>query len=48
MRPLLLLFVAVSLFAADDPKLRIHELGKPGADKLADLPARYATFMSQG
>ena len=48
MRPLLLLFVAVSVFAADDTKLRIHELGKPGADKLADLPARYATFMSQG
>ena len=48
MRLLLLLFVAVSVFAADDTKLRIHELGKPGADKLADLPARYATFMSHG
>ncbi|MFY8229977.1 MAG: alpha/beta hydrolase fold domain-containing protein, partial [Opitutales bacterium] len=48
MRPLLLLFVAVSVFAADDTKLRIHELGKPGADKLADLPARYANFMSHG
>ncbi|MEY3391957.1 MAG: hypothetical protein RLZZ322_805 [Verrucomicrobiota bacterium] len=48
MRPLLLLLVAASAFAADDAKLRIHELGKPGADKLADLPARYATFMSQG
>lgn len=48
MRPLLLLLVAVSAFGADDNRLRIHELGKPGADKLADLPARYATFMSHG
>lgn len=48
MRPLLLLFVAASVVAADDNRLRIHELGKPGADKLADLPARYATFMSHG
>ena len=42
MRPLLFLLVAVSAFAADDSKLRIYELGKLGADKLSDLPARYA------
>lgn len=48
MRPLLFLFLAVSVFAADDPKLRIHELGKPGADKLSDLPARYAEAMDKG
>jgi acetyl esterase/lipase len=46
MRPLFFLFVAVSAFAADDNRLRIHELGKPGADKLGDLPARYAAAMS--
>jgi acetyl esterase/lipase len=48
MRPFLLLIVAVSAFAADVSKLRIHELGKPGADKLADLPARYAEAMDMG
>jgi acetyl esterase/lipase len=51
MRPLLLLLgavTAVTAFAADDMRLRIHELGKPGADKLADLPARYASFMEKG
>ncbi len=42
MRPLLFLLLAVSVFAADDSKLRIYELGKLGADKLSDLPARYA------
>ena len=42
MRPLLFLLVAVSAFAADVSKLRIYELGKPGADKLSDLPKRYA------
>ena len=47
MRPLLLLLVAVSAFAADVSKLRIHELGKPGADKLSDLPARYAEAMGK-
>jgi len=47
MRPLLLLLVAVSAFAADPAaKLRIYELGAPGADKLSDLPARYARAMS--
>ncbi|MFZ9461616.1 MAG: alpha/beta hydrolase fold domain-containing protein [Opitutales bacterium] len=49
MRPLLLLLVAVSAFAADPAaKLRIYELGAPGADKLSDLPARYAEAMSMG
>jgi acetyl esterase/lipase len=48
MRPFLLLIVAVSAFAADVSKLRIYELGKPGADKLADLPARYAEAMDMG
>ncbi len=49
MRPLLLLLVAVSAFAADPAaKLRIYELGVPGADKLSDLPARYAEAMSMG
>lgn len=48
MRPFLLLIVAVSAFAADVSKLRIHELGKPGADKLANLPARYAEAMDMG
>ena len=49
MRPLLLLFVVVTAFAADPAaKLRIHELGKPGAGKLADLPARYAEAMDMG
>lgn len=47
MRPLLLLLVAVSAFAADVSKLRIHELGKPGADKLSDLPARYVEAMGK-
>jgi acetyl esterase/lipase len=47
MRPLLLLLTAVTAFAADPAaKLRIHELGAPGADKLSDLPARYAEAMS--
>jgi acetyl esterase/lipase len=47
MRPLLLLLVAVSAFAADPAaKLRIYELGAPAADKLNDLPARYARAMS--
>jgi dienelactone hydrolase len=47
MRPLLLLLVAVSAFAADPAaKLRIYELGAPAADKLSDLPARYARAMS--
>ena len=47
MRPLLLLFVAVTTFAADPAaQLRIHELGVPGADKLRDLPACYAEAMS--
>ena len=49
MRPLLLLLVAVTAFAADPAaKLRIYELGAPGADKLSDLPARYAEAMSKG
>ncbi|TAF20303.1 MAG: alpha/beta hydrolase [Verrucomicrobia bacterium] len=49
MRPLLLLLVAVTAFAADPAaKLRIYELGAPGADKLSDLPARYADAMSMG
>ena len=48
MRPLLFLLVAVSAFAADVTKLRIYELGKPGADKLSDLPARYAEAMDMG
>ncbi len=49
MRPLLLLLVAVTAFAADPAaKLRIYELGAPGADKLSDLPARYAEAMSMG
>jgi acetyl esterase/lipase len=48
MRPLLFLLVAVSAFAADVSKLRIYELGKPGADKLSDLPARYAEAMDMG
>ena len=47
MRPFLLLLVAVTAFAADPAaKLRIYELGAPGADKLGDLPARYAAAMS--
>ena len=48
MRPLLLLLVAVTAFAADDSKLRIYELGKLGADKLSDLPGRYAEAMDMG
>ena len=48
MRPLLLLLVAVTTFAADDSKLRIYELGKLGADKLSDLPGRYAEAMDMG
>jgi acetyl esterase/lipase len=49
MRPLLLLLVAVTAFAADPAaKLRIYELGAPGSDKLSDLPARYAEAMSMG
>ena len=49
MRPLLLLLVAVTTFAADPAtKLRIYELGSPGADKLGDLPSRYAEAMSAG
>lgn len=48
MRPLLFLLLAVSVFAAADPKLRIYELGKLGADKLSDLPARYAEAMAKG
>ncbi len=49
MRPLLLLLAAVTAFAADPAaKLRIYELGSPGADKLGDLPARYAGAMSMG
>ena len=49
MRPLLLLLAAVSAFAADPAaKLRIYELGAPGADKLSDLPARYAEAMAMG
>jgi len=48
MLPLLFLLLAVSVFAADDPKLRIYELGKLGADKLSDLPARYAEAMAKG
>ena len=49
MRPLLLLLVAaVTAFAADPAaKLRIYELGAPGADKLSDLPARYLEAMSK-
>jgi acetyl esterase/lipase len=47
MRPLLLLLAACSVFAADPAaKLRIYELGVPGADKLGDLPSRYAEAMS--
>jgi acetyl esterase/lipase len=48
MRPLFFLLVAVSAFAADVSKLRIYELGKPGADKLSDLPKRYAEAMDMG
>ncbi|NBV49478.1 MAG: hypothetical protein EBR95_10685, partial [Verrucomicrobia bacterium] len=49
MRPLLLLLATVTAFAADPAaKLRIYELGAPGADKLGDLPARYAGAMSMG
>jgi acetyl esterase/lipase len=50
MRPLLLLLAAVTAFADTNPaaKLRIYELGAPGADKLSDLPARYAEAMSMG
>lgn len=49
MRPFLLLFAVVTAFAADPAaKLRIHELGKPGVGKLADLPAAYAEAMSMG
>jgi acetyl esterase/lipase len=49
MRPLLLLLAAVSAFAADPAaKLRIYELGAPGADKLSDLPVRYAEAMGKG
>ncbi len=47
MRPLLFLLLAVSVFAADDSKLRIYELGKLGADKLSDLPVRYAEAMGK-
>ena len=47
MRPFLFLLLAVSVFAADDSKLRIYELGKLGADKLSDLPARYAEAMGK-
>ena len=47
MRPLLFLLLAVSVFAADDSKLRIYELGKLGADKLSDLPERYAEAMGK-
>ena len=47
MRPILFLLLAVSVFAADDSKLRIYELGKLGADKLSDLPARYAEAMGK-
>jgi acetyl esterase/lipase len=40
MRPLLFLLVAVSAFAADVSKLRIHELAKPGvAVEAAQMPA---------
>ena len=48
MRPLVLLLLAsASVFAADPAaKLRIYELGAPGADKFGDLPARYAAAMS--
>jgi acetyl esterase/lipase len=48
MRPLLFLLVAVSAFAADVSRLRIYELGAPGADKLSDLPSRYAEAMGMG
>ncbi len=49
MRLLLLLLAAVTAFAADPAaKLRIYELGAPGADKLGDLPSRYAEAMSMG
>ena len=48
MRPLLLLLATASVFAADDSKLRIYELGAPGADRLSDLPARYAEAMGKG
>ncbi len=47
MRPLLFLLLAVSVFAADDSRLRIYELGRLGADKLSDLPARYAEAMGK-
>ena len=47
MRPLLFLLLAVSVFAADDSKLRIYELGRLGADKLSDLTARYAEAMGK-
>jgi acetyl esterase/lipase len=47
MRPLLFLLLAVSVFAADDSKLRIYELGKLGAVKLSDLPERYAEAMGK-
>lgn len=40
MRPLILLFVAASTFAADISKLRIHELAKPGMTvEVARVPA---------
>lgn len=49
MRPFLLLFAVVTAFAADPAaRLRIYELGKPGADKLSDLPKRYAEAMDMG
>lgn len=48
MRPFLLLLATASVFAADDSKLRIYELGAPGADRLSDLPARYAEAMDKG
>lgn len=48
MRPFLLLLATASVFAADDSKLRIYELGAPGADRLSDLPARYAEAMGKG
>jgi len=50
MRPFffLLLVATSAAFGADVSKLRIYELGKPGADKLADLPARYAEAMDMG
>ncbi len=50
MRPflLLLLIATTTAFGADVSELRIYELGKPGADKLSDLPARYAEAMDMG